>query len=214
MDQLLALFPLQTVLFPGVMLPLNIFEERYKRMIGRCIALKEPFGVVLIREGFEVGGPAEPHEVGTTAVIKSALRFNDDQMFISAEGQTRFRIQQLIQQEPYLIASVETIDEEADVEHHAQASHLLKLYERYRAAIAHTAGPEQNLADLPRDPVDISFQLSAQLQVPYQSKQQLLEADLETRLEALIAALNDELRFLPQPTGAPPPQTERRWSLN
>ena len=213
MDQLLALFPLNTVLFPGGMLPLHIFEERYKEMIGRCIALREPFGVVLIRDGFEVGGSATPHEVGTTAAITSAIRLSNGQMFISAEGRSRFRVEQTIQSEPYLIALVEVLDEQMTVEHHLQARQLRDLYERYRAAMAHVASPEQALPDLPDDPVAMSFQLSTRLQVPYQSKQQLLEAELETRLEALIAAISDELRFLPQPSDPPPP-ADGRWTLN
>ena len=61
-DELMALFPLNTVLFPGMPLPLHIFEERYKLMIGRCIEQERPFGVVLIQSGPEVGGTA----IGTT----------------------------------------------------------------------------------------------------------------------------------------------------
>jgi Lon protease-like protein len=65
----LPIFPLNVVLFPGMPLPLHIFEERYKSMINRCIQAGHAFGVVLIREGQEVGPPARPHDVGTTAVI-------------------------------------------------------------------------------------------------------------------------------------------------
>ena len=65
----LALFPLNLVLFPGMRLPLHIFEERYKAMIGACIEAEEPFGVLLIKEGQESGEPVEPVQVGTTARI-------------------------------------------------------------------------------------------------------------------------------------------------
>lgn len=213
MDQLLSLFPLHTVLFPGGTLPLHIFEERYKTMIGRCLAHKEPFGVVLIREGREVGGPAEAHEVGTTAIIVNALRFDDGQMFIAAEGRTRFRIRRLLQREPFLLAQVEMIEESATLDQQEKAAGLRELYERYRLAIAQATGAAQPLGDLPDDPVAMSFQISGLLQVPYSSKQQLLEAELETRIEALTVALADELRYLPPPTGTPAP-IDRRWSLN
>jgi Lon protease-like protein len=213
MDRILSLFPLHTVLFPGGMLPLHIFEERYKRMIRRCINLHEPFGVVLIRDGFEVGGSALPYDVGTTAAIKGAVRFDNGQMFISAEGQARFRIRQTLQEEPYLIALVELIEEAADDDHRVQAGYLLQLYDRYRAAMASATGLPPALVDLPGDPVALSFQLSGLLQVPHPSKQELLEAELETRLEALIAALADELRFLPPPA-ATPRRADWRWSLN
>ena len=65
----LPLFPLHTVLFPGSTIPLNIFEDRYKTMINDCRATDDMFGVVLIKEGEEVGGPSIPHEVGTVAKI-------------------------------------------------------------------------------------------------------------------------------------------------
>ena len=70
----LPIFPLGTVLFPGMPLPLHIFEERYKRMIGRCLDGDRAFGVTLLKSGREVGGPAIPHEVGTIARIVQAGR--------------------------------------------------------------------------------------------------------------------------------------------
>src|SRR5947209_5890353 len=106
-DELLALFPLHTVLFPGMPLPLHIFEERYKLMIGRCIEAERPFGVVLIQSGPEVGGPAVPHMVGTTAHIASVKRADDGRMNLIAIGQERFRIVEVVRHEPYLIARVE-----------------------------------------------------------------------------------------------------------
>ena len=213
MDQLLALFPLHTVLFPGATISLHIHEERYKQMIRQCAALKEPFGVVLIREGDEVGAPAEPYEVGTTALIANALRFNDGRMFIVAEGQKRFRIQYFLQKEPFLLASVALMDEHVTVEQRVQAEQLCTLYQHYGDAVAKATGMAQTLSELPRDPVAMSFQISAQLQVPYLSKQQLLEADLETRLDALTTALMDEMRFLP-PAGGASLQHGERWSIN
>lgn len=214
MDQLLALFPLPTVLFPGATIPLHIFEERYKAMIGRCIDHKEPFGVVLIREGQAEGGElAEPYEIGTTALITSSLPVDDGRMYIIAEGHRRFRIKRTVQTKPYLVAAVELLDDEVGVEQHVQADRLGQLYEHYRNAIARATGVPQPLADLPDDPVAMSYQLSAQLQVPYLSKQQLLEAELDTRLESLAAALDDELRYIPPPTGKPLPPGNR-WTVN
>jgi len=66
----LRLFPLNTVLFPGAVLNLHVFEERYRRMIAECLDANEAFGVVLIRDGREAGDPdVTPHDVGTTAEI-------------------------------------------------------------------------------------------------------------------------------------------------
>ena len=75
-----------TVLFPGAQISLHIFEERYRLMISRCIALKEHFGIVLIREGEEVGETADPYDVGTIARITQAIRSADGQMYITVEG--------------------------------------------------------------------------------------------------------------------------------
>ena len=213
MDQMLAVFPLPTVLFPGATLGLHILEERDRQMIGRCIKFKQPFGVVLTREGQSAGDSVEPHEIGTTATVVHALRLDDGRMYIAARGGTRFRIRRIAQREPHLIASIELLDEHVNFEERLQADQLCVLYDQYRSAIARATGVAQSLADLPRDPVAMSFELSAQLHVPYLSKQQLLEADLETRLEALTEALTDELRFLPPPSPSPI-QPGNTWSLN
>ena len=104
----IPLFPLNTVLFPGAMLPLHIFEERYKLMVGRCIERGEPFGVVLIRSGLEVGGPAQPHEVGTTVRITRVERLDDGRMNLITLGVQRFRVRELLHGEPWRrIADVE-----------------------------------------------------------------------------------------------------------
>src|SRR5438046_1437349 len=94
---LLPLFPLNTVLFPGMPLRLHIFEERYRLMIGECVERKQPFGVVLIKAGREVGEPAEPRGVGTTALIAAMSRMDDGRMNLVAVGQERFRIDELRQ---------------------------------------------------------------------------------------------------------------------
>jgi Lon protease-like protein len=92
----LPLFPLNTVLFPGMPLPLRIFEERYKLMIRFCIENNQPFGVVLIRQGLEaLGRLAEPYEIGCTARIIEVEPLAKGQMNISTLGEKRFRICQL-----------------------------------------------------------------------------------------------------------------------
>ena len=89
----LPLFPLNTVLFPGMPLSLHIFEDRYKRMIGECIDSGNPFGVVLIKRGQEANGPlAEPHEIGCTARIIEVEPLSEGRMNIVVLGQKRFRI--------------------------------------------------------------------------------------------------------------------------
>jgi Lon protease-like protein len=108
----LPLFPLHTVLCPGIALPLHIFEERYRRLIGQCLDREEPFGVVLIRKGREVGPVPEVARVGTTAVIRQAARYPDGRLDIVTVGETRFRIDSIDPgREPYLVGDVELLDE-------------------------------------------------------------------------------------------------------
>ena len=90
----LPLFPLNTVLFPGAILPLHIFEERYKLMIARCIEERRPFGILLIRKGYEVGDTAEPFDVGTTAHIARVDELEEGKMNLVCLGGKRFRINQ------------------------------------------------------------------------------------------------------------------------
>jgi Lon protease-like protein len=85
------LFPLNTVLFPGGPLPLRIFETRYLDMISECIKSDSPFGVLLIREGAEVG-PAETHEVGTLARVVDWYQGSDGLLGVTARGEQRFRL--------------------------------------------------------------------------------------------------------------------------
>lgn len=214
MAQLLALFPLNTVLFPRTVLPLHIFEPRYKQMIGRCLQLNQPFGVVLIKEGAEIGGPAEPYDVGTTASIQSALKFEDGRLLLAAVGEQRFRIREVVQREPYLVAVVDLLDEQVSSCTAAMAEHVRDLYMRHRNALEHATGIVEQMDELSDDPAMLSYQLSDQFHIMFRSKQQLLEAELDERLEAIAAALERELRFLPQPTNTPPQTTDGPWSLN
>src|SRR5688572_17020274 len=89
----MPLFPLeQVVLFPGMPLPLRVFEERYKVMIGACQVTDQIFGVLLIRSGREVGEPAVPERVGCTARMLRIDRLPDGQMNILTVGEQRFHL--------------------------------------------------------------------------------------------------------------------------
>lgn len=214
MENLLALFPLHTVLFPGVVLPLQIFEPRYKLMISRCLELRLPFGVVLIRDGVEVGGPAEPYDIGTTAAIQTVLRLEDGMLLLSAVGERRFHIDQIVQREPYLVAQVTYLEDAVTPEAETIAAEIRDLYRRHSDALAHATGIETLMDDLPDDPLALSYQLSAQFRVIDYSKQQLLEADLDERLAAIADALQREIDLLPRHADVPPQTTTGPWSLN
>ncbi len=88
----IPLFPLNTVLFPGGPLPLRLFEPRYLDMISRCMKDDLPFGVLLIREGPEAGGPATTWHVGTLARVTDWYQGSDGLLGITAIGTERFRL--------------------------------------------------------------------------------------------------------------------------
>src|SRR5690242_7909056 len=100
----LPLFPLSFVLFPEFTVQLHVFEERYKAMITRCIEQNAPFGIVLIREGNEVGASAVPYDVGCTARILAVKHEEDGRMHLLAIGGERFRLLEAIETEQaYLV---------------------------------------------------------------------------------------------------------------
>ncbi len=198
MIQKLPLFPLNMVLFPGAPLTLHIFEERYRQMIGRCLEQSTPFGVVLIREGEEVGQPAIPHNVGTIAQINANVRMEDGRYYIAAVGQRRFRVQYALQRVPYIIASVVLLPEETGTEVVAAAKELRTIYERYWQAVAAATGFQPQVEKLPEDVVAMTYQLADRLQIDTERKQRWLEADVATRVREIVAALRTEMLLLPR----------------
>lgn len=108
----IPLFPLRTVLFPGMELPLQIFEERYKTMTRELIESKGVFGVLLIRQGQEAGGPAIPFDIGTTAVIESYEELPAGRFRLTARGRRRFRLIQMLPPQPYPYGEIELFDDE------------------------------------------------------------------------------------------------------
>jgi Lon protease-like protein len=118
----LPLFPLNTVLCPGIALPLHVFEDRYRALVRDCLENTSPFGVVLIREGREVGtGAISFSETGTIAEIRDAGRLEDGRFDLLVVGTRRFRIRSLLEGRPYLVADAEVLEETVDDPTRAQA---------------------------------------------------------------------------------------------
>lgn len=208
MIQKLPLFPLNTVLFPGMPLTLHIFEDRYRLMIGRCLEQKLPFGVVLIREGQEVGAEATPQPVGTTAQINDSVRLDDGRYYLVAVGQRRFRIQYITQRQPYLVGSVSYLPEESGSADATQADELRALYARYWAALAAATGHRHPDDALPENPIELTYWMAHRLHVDSAHKQRWLEADVATRLREMSAVIRAELTLLPSGPGG----QERGWA--
>ena len=171
----LRLFPLNVVLFPGMPLPLRIFEERYKLMIGECLDASEPFGVVLIKEGPEVGGPAQPHPTGTTARITRVERLEGGRMNLSTVGETRFRIVDSLQETPYLKGRVEYLPEEVGEVEEGVAPQARTLFAEYIQGLSGLRGGWIGQPEAPSDPGALSFTIAHYLELPVIAKQRLLE---------------------------------------
>lgn len=107
----LPLFPLQTVLFPFGQLPLFVFEPRYRQLVADCEKTGNGFGVVLIREGPEVGGPAIPYPVGTEAHVTGTQLLPDGRLHLLIIGGRRFRVRALHFEKPYLEGTVDWLKE-------------------------------------------------------------------------------------------------------
>ncbi len=198
MTRRLRLFPLNAVLFPGAVLNLHIFEPRYKQLINECLESGEGFGVSLIAEGSEAGDPnVMPHDVGSVAEIVDVQPLPFGRYFISTIGRERFRIEQIVSREPYLVVEVETVEEDdADDE---ESDDLLvavrNLFEQYLDIIVEFSGQETSV-ELPSDAQGTSFLIGDSLQIAEAVKQRLLElSDTKTRLRAEREFLE---RLLPQ----------------
>ncbi|HEY8314230.1 MAG TPA: LON peptidase substrate-binding domain-containing protein [Candidatus Baltobacteraceae bacterium] len=194
----LRLFPLNAVLFPGAVLNLHVFEERYKQLIDECIEAGEGFGVVLIREGQEAGDPGvEPHQVGSLAEIVEVTQLPFGRFYISTVGRERFRITKILSREPYLTAETEPLGED-DVDEDSLESlteDVRGAFLEYLELIVAFSGAESNV-DLPADPQSASYIVGDALQVADSMKQRLLE--LHSTKQRLTVELSFLRRLLPQ----------------
>ena len=209
----LPLFPLgQVVLFPGMSLPLRIFEERYKVMIAACQVTDQLFGVTLIRSGREVGSPAVPERVGCTARMVHIDRLPDGRMHIVAIGEHRFRLSSRprVAAEGYLLGDVQiTIEEELGGELPPDLTRqVAEEFQKYRMSALKTAGrPTPEPPEPAADPVRLSYQVAAVLQVHPKERQYLLA------LDDVVARLQRELAILRR-ENQPPPPTIGPFSVN
>lgn len=179
----LPLFPLHTVLFPEATLALQIFEPRYREMIGRCLAHDEPFGVVLILEGEEVGGEAVPRRIGTEAAIIASERSKDGKYDIVAEGRRRFEIVGLDKSRAYLRADVKFLEDPLGEDAELLADAVAQLVEGVVQALeAHGhAVVDETWNQL--DPRSLSYRVATALPGADEVRQELLEmGDVASRL--------------------------------
>ncbi len=194
-ERWLPLFPLNTVLFPRDALPLQIFEERYKRMMQDCLDSDSKFGVVLIKSGAEVGESAVPHATGTVADIVQVNRVEGGRMFISVAGRQRFSIKEITQYSPYMAAQVELLSDEPDGDIPPTEMQAIRdvVNEHVRLSLGLRGGWVRE-ARAPADPAALSYFIAGLLPVGLREKQSLLEEPTASkRLEAELDLLRREI---------------------
>jgi uncharacterized protein len=209
---MLPLFPLGTVLYPGMVLPLHIFEDRYRRLIADLLAQPEPrrFGVIAIKEGREIGadGVTTLHEIGCVAELQEAERLDDGKYEIVAVGTDRFRLGQLDRTLPYLRAEVELLPDPGDETAAAEAAAAIAnaAFRVYLDALAEHGGATITVDGLPEEPGLLSYLIAAAMIMDLPAKQALLaQPDAVSRLTAERALLAREAGVLRATTSRPAP---------
>lgn len=224
---MLPLFPLGTVLFPGMVLPLHIFEERYRRLVADLLDGPEPqrFGVIAIREGHEVGvdSVTSLYDVGCVAVVRDVKRHEDGQFDLVTVGTERFRLGEIDRSLPYLRAQVEVLpDDGADEpDYGAELAALAEpvppaetvavraaqvAFRDYLDALVQEGGATVRIESLPDEPVLLSYVVAASMIIDLPERQSLLASpDAVSRLVAERGLLASESAMLRATTSRPAP---------
>lgn len=224
MREQLPIFPLNTVVFPGVTVPLHVFEDRYRSLVHHLLTISDKslrlFGIVAIREGYEVGqhGVHSVHRVGCVVQMTSVEPYEDGRFDIEVVGRQRMRLDGLDTSGAFLVGDVQTLSERtpkgSDAAH--EAARTFETFKEYRRRLSQMRGGEVLDGDLPRDPEFLSYSLAATCLLTLAERQALLEAD--TALERLIMlrlALREEMRAMRAIPSLPATEVARTsWSPN
>ena len=216
------LFPLNTVVFPGVVTPLHIFEERYRALVRELLTIDavfdRVFGVIAIREGYEVGehGMQSVHRVGTLVQLTEAEAYDDGRFDIEVIGRQRLRVIDSDNSGPYLLGDVELLSDNDEPGAEADAQATLATFERYREFLSELRGGPVLAGEMPSDPAYLSYALASTCLLTLPQRQQLLEADTAIdRLGRLRRTLHDEMRAMRALPSLPATEVARtRWSPN
>ena len=212
MAEMLPLFPLGAVLYPGMLLPLHIFEERYRQLVSDLLDGAEPrrFGVIAIRKGRETGidGVHSLYKVGCTATLRRVDRRDDGRFDIVTLGSQRFRLLRLDQTRPYLQGEVEMLTEEpADPAAAGPAVRAIQAaFREYLDALTEWGGATVRIEALPDEPTLLSFIVAAAMVIDLPERQAMLaEPDTPGRLGLQRALLSRETAMLRTTTSRPAP---------
>ena len=181
----LPMFPLGLVAVPGQIIPLHIFEPRYRALIEHCVERADTaegptFGIVLIRQGSEVGGGDVRHDVGTSTRIVKLGRYPDGRFALETLGTHRVVVRQWYGDDPYPRALIDDLDEEPWPDDAALAHSIVAATAKLRRVLAmaaeacHDVGPAT--FDVPSDHVAASYVLAARAPLATPDHQRLLAA--------------------------------------
>jgi Lon protease-like protein len=183
----LPIFELPAVILPGELLPLHIFEDRYKRMIGHCLESEEPFGIVFRDD------EGTAHRIGCTARVTEVLeRFDDGRLNIVVTGEQPFRVLERFEEADYPAGEVEPIDREGDLGEDPEAADMAR--QAFAELVKRVSGEEPENLELDEED---SYGIAARVELPVETKQALLEQRSEPErmrmlgnaLRALVAAV-------------------------
>jgi len=198
----IPLFPLGTVLYPGLLLPLHIFEERYRLLVRELVEHRTDddrfFGVVAIRAGQEVGADAvlALHDVGCSADLRGIEASEDGTFDIVTAGARRFRLLAVDQSKPWLEGDVEWLDEPAGDAAELLARSVTAQFQRYRISLLGNRGVSGE-DELPTDPEVLSYLVAATTVLDLADHQALLQApDTGARLRLELQLLRREAAVL------------------
>jgi Lon protease-like protein len=198
----MPLFPLHAVVFPYSSMQLHVFEDRYKSLIRTCLEFDRPFGIVLIRAGDEVGGPAEPYMVGTAVRVAQVHTYDDGRMDVRVQGERRFRVRRLDRSKSYLVSYVEPVVE-FEVEDTPRSTELVNRAQESFKRLVETLFERTDMRVKVRtldDPTALSFAIASFLELDNLVKQRLLETtDTLERLADLTPLIEKQLAEVQTP---------------
>jgi Lon protease-like protein len=215
------MFPLNAVLFPGVSVPLKVFEDRYRALVHHLLRVEDPeerlFGSVGIREGYEVGdhGAQSLFRVGCRVQLTDVKAHQDGTFDIVAVGLERIELERLDTTGTFPVGHVVELPEEPTVVPQEILDRARATFTAYRMALTDISSDPYE-GRLPKDAVYLSWTLAAVAPLPMHERQQLLEAeDAALRLSMVTELLRDELRAMNVIPSLPATQVARtRWCPN
>lgn len=221
MTDRLPMFPLNSVMFPGVTVPLRVFEDRYRALMHHLMRIEDPaerlFGSVAIREGYEIGdhGAQSLFRVGVRLQLTEIEAHDDGTFDIVAVGRDRIRLDRLERGDLFPMGEVDLLPEPEVTVPDELVDRARATFTAYRQALREVAADPYRGA-LPTDPAYLSWVLAACAPLPMAERQQLLEAtDAEERLALATELLRTELRAMNVISSLPATEVARtRWSPN